>query len=119
MVFYDMMQTPELYPTTPAISRGETDGGATVEKTTSQKAETPTADPGTEVTTAPKVERPININTASPEALKTLPGIGDVKAQAIIDYRETYGAFSSIEEIMDVYGIGESTFERIKSEITV
>lgn len=61
----------------------------------------------------------ININTASAAQLKTLKGIGDVKAQAIIDYRDAHGDFSRIEDITEVKGIGEKTFEKIRDYITV
>ncbi|MDP1546492.1 MAG: helix-hairpin-helix domain-containing protein [Anaerolineales bacterium] len=61
----------------------------------------------------------ININTASLEELDTLPGIGPTIAQRIIDYRQQNGAFSTIEEIMEVSGIGPSTFDNIKDFITV
>uniref|UniRef100_A0A7C4U478 Helix-hairpin-helix DNA-binding motif class 1 domain-containing protein n=1 Tax=Caldisericum exile TaxID=693075 RepID=A0A7C4U478_9BACT len=60
----------------------------------------------------------ININTASKEELMNLPGIGDVKAQAIIDYRTKNGTFKDIHEIVNVSGIGEKTFEKIKDLIT-
>lgn len=61
----------------------------------------------------------VNINTADADILKSLSGIGDAKAQAILAYREEYGAFSAIEEIMQVPGIKESTFSAIKDKITV
>ena len=61
----------------------------------------------------------ININRASASELITLPGIGEVKAQAIISYRETVKQFSSIEEIKNISGIGEKTFDKLKSLITV
>ena len=61
----------------------------------------------------------VNINTASLEELYTLPGIGAVKAQAIIDYREENGPFASLEEMMNVSGIGSATFEKIKNSITI
>jgi len=61
----------------------------------------------------------IDINTASLDELDTLPGIGPTLAQNIIDYRDTYGPFSFIEDIMNVDGIGSSTFEEIKDLITV
>jgi competence protein ComEA len=61
----------------------------------------------------------VNINTADAETLKTLPGIGDTKAADIIAYREQHGAFTSITDIQCVSGIGESTYNRISSLITV
>jgi len=61
----------------------------------------------------------ININTATLEELDTLPGIGPVKAQAIIDYRDANGPFAIIEDIMNVSGIGQATFDNIKDFITV
>ena len=61
----------------------------------------------------------ININTASAEELKALKRVGDSIAERIIEYRESHGGFSSIEEIMNVKGIGEKTFEEIKDRICV
>ena len=60
----------------------------------------------------------VNINTASREQLMTLPGIGEVTADAIIDYRET-NTFERIEDIMNVTGIGESKFNNIRELICV
>lgn len=60
----------------------------------------------------------ININTASREELDTLPGIGPTIAQRIIDYREENGPFQTIEDIVNVSGIGPATFENIKDLIT-
>jgi competence protein ComEA len=61
----------------------------------------------------------VNINTATANELETLPGIGEVTAQRIIDYRETNGPFETIEDIQDVSGIGPKTFEGMKDLITV
>ena len=61
----------------------------------------------------------IELNTATLEELCTLKGIGPVKAQAILDYRESYGGFVCIEEIMEVKGIGEKTFSRIKDYLYI
>lgn len=60
----------------------------------------------------------ININTAGAELLRTLPGIGEKTAQAIITYREQYGPFSDISGIIDVKGIGIATYEEICDKIT-
>ena len=61
----------------------------------------------------------VNINTASLEELETLPSIGEVRAQAIITYRETNGGFRTIEELQEVSGIGEKIFADVAPHITV
>jgi len=61
----------------------------------------------------------ININKAAKEELMTLPGVGESRAESIIKYREEQGAFQSIEDIMQVSGIKEGLFEKIKDLITV
>lgn len=60
----------------------------------------------------------ININKASKEELMTLPGVGASRAESIIQYREEHGAFRQIEDIMQVSGIKEGLFEKIKDRIT-
>ena len=61
----------------------------------------------------------VNLNTAGISELKTLNGIGEVKAQAIMDYRTQNGPFQTIEEVKNVSGIGEATYANIKDYITV
>ncbi len=68
--------------------------------------------------TSPSTEL-IDINTASSFELEALPGIGPTTAQKIIEYREQNGAFVSIEDIINVSGIGPGLYERIKDLITV
>jgi competence protein ComEA len=60
----------------------------------------------------------ININTADAEQLATLPGIGQVKAEAIIKYREDKGKFKNINDLKEVKGIGDKLIEKIKPEAT-
>jgi len=61
----------------------------------------------------------ININTAGSAQLQRLPGVGPSKAQAIIDYRDANGGFSTIDEIKRVKGIGDATFNGFRDNITV
>ncbi len=61
----------------------------------------------------------VNINTADQETLESLPGIGPALAERILLYRQEHGAFSDIEEIMSVKGIGEKKFEKLRELITV
>ena len=66
-----------------------------------------------------KVTFPVNINTASSRELDALPGIGEVLAQRILDYRKANGAFSSVDELVKVKGIGEKTLEKLRPYATV
>jgi competence protein ComEA len=61
----------------------------------------------------------VDINTATAEELETLPGVGEVTAQRIIDYREANGPFETIEDIQNVSGIGPKTLEGMRDMITV
>lgn len=61
----------------------------------------------------------VNINTASQEQLMTLSGIGETKAKSIITYRSEHGSFKKPEDLMNVSGIAEGTFSKIKNDITV
>ena len=62
---------------------------------------------------------PINVNISTAQQLTALPGIGDVLADRIITYREQYGDFISLEELMDVPGISQKRFDAIKDLITI
>jgi competence protein ComEA len=61
----------------------------------------------------------VNINTATKEELTTIKGIGDKRAQEIIDYRKKNGDFKSVDELEKVPGIGPGTMKQIRSQITV
>ena len=61
----------------------------------------------------------ISINTANRETLMTLDGIGETLAQRIIDYREIYGDFASVDDLLNVQGIGEKRLAAIRDKITV
>jgi competence protein ComEA len=62
---------------------------------------------------------PVNLNSATLTQLQTLPGVGASAAQRILDYRQKNGSFKKIEELMNVKGIGEKSFLKLKPLITV
>ena len=67
----------------------------------------------------PEITYPLDLNRATLEELMTLPRIGEKLAQRILDYRAQYGRFSAPEQLMDVEGIGERTFEGLRELVTV
>ncbi|MBC8531027.1 ComEA family DNA-binding protein [Gehongia tenuis] len=105
------------------------DGGAASASTeepsvSSKPASAPSAEPippsesSPSASKSPDVEK-ININTAGKEQLMELPGIGEVKAEAIIAYRESSGGFHAVEELLNVKGIGEKTLEKLKPLVSI
>lgn len=77
---------------------------------------------GTECRTGSETENRdtrIDLNRATKEQLMTLPGVGETRAQAIIAYRETHGGFETIEELMEVSGIKQGVYDRLKEMIKV
>lgn len=67
---------------------------------------------------APVVE-PVNVNTATAEELERLVGVGPVLAREIVAYRAEHGAFASIDELLNVSGIGEGKLDKIRNDITL
>lgn len=61
----------------------------------------------------------INLNKASSSELQTLPGIGEVKAQSIIDYRENVGIIKSVDELSNITGIGAKTVEKLRDMVDI
>jgi competence protein ComEA len=67
----------------------------------------------------PTAAAPVNLNTATAADLAKLPGIGPAVAARIVEYRQKNGSFKKIEELMNVKGIGEKTFLKLKPLVTV
>ncbi|BCW96052.1 MAG: helix-hairpin-helix domain-containing protein [Fimbriimonadales bacterium] len=69
--------------------------------------------------TAAAPQFPINLNTADAEQLEAIPGIGPVLAQRIIEYRQTHGRFQSVDDLLEVHGIGAKRLENMRPYVTV
>lgn len=118
----DQLFIPELPPTlppTPTRAPTHTVGPGTPTVTPEPATATPTSQPAASGGSPAAPGQLINLNTASLAELESLPRIGPAIAQRIVDYRTANGPFQTIEEIMNVKGIGPATFEAIKDFITV
>ncbi len=71
------------------------------------------------VATDAPVVYPLDLNTADLDALMTLPGIGPVLGQRILDYRQATGGFTSVEELLEIDGIGQKRLEAIRDYLTI
>jgi competence protein ComEA len=83
---------------------------------TKESQSAPTTETGTGTSGATGL---VNVNSATNAELETLPGIGEVIAQAIVDHRTENGPFTSVEQLVDVSGIGDATLENIRELVTV
>ena len=90
--------------------------GIAVSATTAIAQSKPTTGNGAAAATA---AAPVNLNTATAEQLATIPGVGPKMAERIIDYRQKNGGFKKVEDLMNVSGVGEKSFLKMKPLITV
>lgn len=119
ILLYDLYSTPEL---SPAVVK-KTAGISNCSDTTNQYSEDIQPENFTKPIKSEQIvsnsSKTININTANVSELTTLSGIGEVKANAIINYRTENGYYNSVDELVNVKGIGEKTIDKIRTNITV
>lgn len=67
----------------------------------------------------PNVQFPLNLNTATAEELKAVPRVGDVLSQRIVQYRDVLGGYTDLRQLMEIKGIGESTYAEISAYLYI
>jgi len=75
--------------------------------------------PAVAAESGPGIDGVVNVNTASVEELQLLPGVGEKRAEQIIEMRKERGGFRSVDELKDVKGIGDSMLDRLREHVTL
>lgn len=114
ILLYAGLSQPRVYEQT--TSAQET---VSVSSDAAAVSETTSATTSSVQTNASEVTYPINLNTATYEELLTIDGIGDARANRILQYRDAIGGYSSVEQIKDISGIGDSLYNQISPYLTV
>lgn len=116
IILYVSLSSPAVY-----MQEVTTQGEAQTVSQSVAKPQDDTASASTTIDTEPQPTAtfPININTATVEELCLIDGMGEARASAIIEYREYIGGYESVEQIMNISGIGESLYAKLSPYLTV
>lgn len=124
LVIFNVLTAPPLQPAVVSYSAGEAPSAFGAESTSAAEPAlttfvhaSPTGEQISDET--PDADFPVDLNSADSQALQALPGIGPAKAEAIITYRNENGGFYSVDELLNVNGIGEQTLEKLRPYVTV
>ena len=125
LVFYGISQ-PKVNET-PLSQLQDTLSQTSIKTSSSDKNKNSGADTQTTVlntkssqpSSAQSVSYPVNLNTCTYEDLVSIDGIGDTKAQAILEYRDYLGGYTNVSQLKEIKGIGDSTFAKIEPYVTV
>lgn len=116
IILYVSLSSPAVY-----MQEVTTQGEAQTVSQSVSESQDDTASASTTTDTKPQLTAsfPININTATVEELCLIDGMGEARASAIIEYREYIGGYESVEQIMNISGIGESLYAKLSPYLTV
>ena len=120
LVFYGISQ-PKVNET-PLSQLQDTLSQTSIKTSSSDKNDTQTTvfnTKSSQPSSAQSVSYPVNLNTCTYEDLVSIDGIGDTKAQAILEYRDYLGGYTNVSQLKEIKGIGDSTFAKLEPYVTV